>query len=129
MTVAWCFDDETTDHSDFVLNYVRKHGAVVPTLWMSEITNVLLTAMKKNRLDWDRALDFLEAVMRLPIRVANLSTKEHFASILPLAKTHQMTTYDATYLYLAVREKKPLATHDLELKAIARRLKLPKLGG
>jgi predicted nucleic acid-binding protein len=127
IAITWCFQDETTDYSDFILDYVRKESALVPSLWLSEITNVLLVAIRKKRIDWAGALAFLEAISKLPIRVGSISSRESFSDILQLAEKNNLTTYDATYLYLAIREKKPFATLDLDLKSAARKYKLPKL--
>lgn len=127
VTLAWCFHDETTEYSDFILHYVRKNSAIVPSLWFSEVSNVLLTAIRKDRMDWDGALFFLENLSRLPIRAATITSKEYFSKIADLAYQNHLTTYDSTYLFLAIREKKPLATLDKDLKECARNLKLAKL--
>lgn len=41
------------------------------------------------------------------------------AQLLRLARTHQLSVYDATYLELAQRERIPLATLDIKLSAAA----------
>jgi predicted nucleic acid-binding protein len=41
---------------------------------------------------------------------------------LQLARTHQLTVYDAVYLELAVRRQLPLLTFDGQLAAAAKRL-------
>jgi len=127
VTLAWCFEYETSSYSELSLDYVQKHTALVPPLWLSELTNVLLSAQRKSRIDRDGALLFLEKVSRLPIRIASLSSKEYFSDIFELAYKESLTSYDATYLYLAKREKSPLATLDEELRVAGRKAKLPKL--
>ena len=127
VTISWCFEDETSKYSDFILDYVRANTALVPSLWLSELTNGLLTAIKKKRLDFDGSLAFLEKISRLPIRIATLSSREYFTNVFQLATNHHLTTYDATYLYLAIKEKAPLATNDSDLKLASRNKKLPKL--
>ena len=37
VTVAWCFEDEATDELDSLLDRVQREGAVVPSLWISEV--------------------------------------------------------------------------------------------
>jgi predicted nucleic acid-binding protein len=39
--------------------------------------------------------------------------------ILPLARRHDLTAYDAAYLELAIRERLPLATLDDDLRQAA----------
>ncbi len=125
--MAWVFQDESTDYSDSILHYVRKESAIVPPLWCLEVANVLLVAIRKSRIDGDGALTFLEALSRLPIRIATITNDEYLSNIFSLADTNQLTSYDATYLYLATRERRPLATLDSSLRTVARRLKLPKI--
>ena len=127
IALSWCFENETSTYSDSILDYVRMNSALVPSLWLSELTNGLLTAIRKKRLDWDGGLVFLEKISKLPIRVALISSKEHFTDVLQMAVEENLTTYDATYLYLAFREKRPLATNDSDLKKASRRRKLRKL--
>ena len=128
VTIAWCFQDETSTFTDRVLEYVRKHTALVPPLWLSEVTNVLLSACKRERIDPEGSLLFLETVSRLPIRIASLSSKEYFSEIYKVALDLALTSYDATYLYLALREDCPLATLDDKLKSASRKMRLPKFG-
>lgn len=127
IALAWCFGDETTDYTESVLEYVGKFSAIVPPLWLSEVANALLTAVKKERIDMDGSLLFLEKVSRLPIRIAHLSSREYFSVVFPLAKKHQLTAYDATYLFLAMREKKPLATLDADLRQASKKNHIPKI--
>jgi predicted nucleic acid-binding protein len=48
--------------------------------------------------------------------------------VLGLARTHQLTVYDAAYLELAVRMDAPLAMVDRRLAAAARAAKVPLVG-
>jgi predicted nucleic acid-binding protein len=43
------------------------------------------------------------------------------ASLLGLARTHQLTAYDAAYLVLAIQTGLPLASRDRKLRAAAQR--------
>jgi len=51
------------------------------------------------------------------------------ARILPLARAHQLTVYDALYLELAGRRGLPLATRDGDLSGAARSVGLEVLAG
>jgi predicted nucleic acid-binding protein len=42
------------------------------------------------------------------------------SDVLVLARQHSLTTYDATYLELALRLSAPLATLDRQLKVVAK---------
>jgi predicted nucleic acid-binding protein len=51
-----------------------------------------------------------------------------FDRILPIARAHRLTVYDALYLELAGRRGLPLATLDRELAAAARSVGIEILG-
>jgi predicted nucleic acid-binding protein len=48
--------------------------------------------------------------------------------ILPLCRQHKLTSYDATYLELALRRNLPLATLDSDLRKVAKILGVVLLG-
>ena len=127
VALSWCFSDEANAFSDDVLTYLRKNGALVPPLWSLEVTNGLLTAEKRKRISLDGVLKFIEMFARLPIRVMSLSSNETFSGIFKIAYDCRLTTYDATYLYLAMRERSPLATLDKALREARKRYSLPEL--
>ena len=51
-----------------------------------------------------------------------------FTQLLPLCRTHQLTSYDALYLELALRRHLPLATLDESLRRAAKKLGIKLLG-
>ena len=51
LTMAWYFDDESTDATDALLDRVTSSGAVVPGLWRLEIANAFETAVRRQRID------------------------------------------------------------------------------
>ncbi len=128
LTLAWFFADEATEATDAVLDQVTAEGAVVPPLWRFEIANGLAMAVRRQRIDAafrDRALGVLAA---LPITPDPESDRHAWSSTLRLAERHGLTLYDAAYLELALRHKRPLASCDADLRAAARGLGIPLLG-
>lgn len=111
--MTWCFEDEFDAYSKSVLSSFANYKALVPHLWNLEVTNVLLTAEKKNKLTPAESARFLELLKSLPIYVSDLdiSTPE----IISLARSNNLTTYDATYLLLAMRKGVDIATKDIAL--------------
>jgi len=85
-------------------------------LWPFEVANDLILAERRRRITQDGIVEFLERLRRLPIQIERRETLWLWQSILPLARQHGLTAYDAAYLELAKREGIPLATldHDLE---------------
>ncbi len=120
IAAAWCFEDETSEVTDSLLERVRDHGAVVPSLWFLEITNVLLQAERRNRITASDATTQLELLRLLPISVEHSTQVKAFNSIITLARIEGLTSYDAAYLELAIRQGLPLATLDKRLAQAAK---------
>jgi predicted nucleic acid-binding protein len=118
VTMAWCFEDETTEAADAVLDRLREETAAAPTIWPLEVTNVLLVAERRGRLSEAQVARFLELLRRLPIDVNETSTD--LASAVSTGRQHRLSSYDASYLVLAQRLGAPLATFDERLAAAAR---------
>jgi predicted nucleic acid-binding protein len=122
IALSWCFEDEASPETDAVFESIRDRGAVVPGLWHLEIGNVLLQAEKRGRIGFGDIATRLELIARLPITVDTETTARAWRDILILARAERLTTYDATYLELALRRGVPLATKDEALSGAAKRL-------
>lgn len=120
VTMAWVFPDEATEATDQLRDSLLESRAFVPSLWPVEVGNVLLVATRRNRIrvdDWREIRASLEA---LPIEIDPVTTSRAWGDSLELARTHQLSVYDAMYLELAVRLQLPLATLDRALRIAAR---------
>lgn len=100
---------------------VRDQGAVVPGLWHLEVAYVLLQAEKRGRITTADLTMRLDLIAELPIATENEATARAWREILALARMQGLTTYDATYLELAIRRGLPLVTRDEALIAAAER--------
>lgn len=119
-TLPWIFDDESTPASDELLEALADGGeAWVPALWHLELGNVLLGARRRNRIDQAGVEAFLAQLGVLDIRVDSETVAKAWGKTLDLASQHQLSTYDATYLELALRRALPLATLDSALASAA----------
>lgn len=107
-----CFPDEASERAETVLDALASQGAWVPALWWFEVWNVLLVSERRGRITPPRSSAFLADLAALPIRVDG---DPHEVTLLSLARTYQLTAYDAAYLELALRTASPLATFDEEL--------------
>ena len=125
VAVAWCFDDESTPAAWALLDQLRVTPAHVPALWMVELGNILLGAEKRRRVTRARTTEFFGILGELDIQVDPEQAGRAFRDVLPLARERGVTTYDATYLELAMRLGLPLATKDKALAkaAVALRIK------
>jgi predicted nucleic acid-binding protein len=115
MTVAWLFTDERSETSQTVLRRVAAEGAWVPSLWRLEIANVLRNAVRRQRCDEGYADRSLQRLGRLPITVDSETELHAWGPTLQLSRKHDLTSYDAAYLELAIRRKQPLASRDAAL--------------
>lgn len=123
-TMAWCFEDETSEYADFVLENFKNTSAVVPTIWPLDIANILLLSKKKKRITEVQSASFIDALSALPIVVDQSTSIRAMHSIFTLAGQLGLTIYDAAYLELALREKIPLLTLDEGLIKAAKSLHL-----
>ncbi|MFZ5822026.1 MAG: type II toxin-antitoxin system VapC family toxin [Chloroflexota bacterium] len=113
MTLAWCFHDEGGQQAERVLDLLSASQAIVPSLWLLEVSNAVLNAERRNRLTAADSARFLQLLRGLPIQIEDVSSIERaWGEILNLARAHRLSTYDAAYLELAMRSGAPLATLD-----------------
>lgn len=122
IALTWCFEDEASSKTDELFERVRDDGAVVPGLWHLELGNVLLQAERRGRITRNDVAMRLALIADLPISVDQETTSRAWREILLLARTEDLTVYDAVYLELAERCGLPLMTKDKALADAAKRL-------
>jgi len=127
VAVAWCFDDESTPAAWALLERLRGAPGHVPSHWPLEVGNILLGAERRSRITQARSVEFVGILGELDIRVDADLPGRAFRDVLPLARDRRLTTYDATYLELAMRLGVPLATKDKALARAARTLRVKTL--
>ncbi len=127
VAVAWCFDDESTLVARALLGRLRFAPGHVPGLWALEVGNILLGAERRRRISQARVVEFLGILGELDLRVDPDLPGRAFRDVLPLARARRLTTYDATYLELAMRLGLPLATKDKALARAAAALRIKTL--
>lgn len=110
------------NYAETVLRSMSEATALVPHLWHLEAVNVLLAAEKHGEITPATADSFVTELTNLPIRIDNLTAHQAFGQTLSLARTHHLSSYDAAYLELALREKLALATLDKDLIRAAKQV-------
>jgi len=121
IVIAWCFEDESNALADVVLEQLRTKTAMVPAIWPLEVGNVLLVAERRGRLSEADSARFLAMLSALPIQSETETRQRAMSDILFLAREYKLSSYDASYLDLAMREGVPLATLDKSLQRAAAR--------
>lgn len=125
ITMAWCFEEERRDFTEAILESLTNTTAIVPTIWPLEVANVLLISKKHKRITEVQSASFIDALSALPIVVDQSTTSRAMHSIFILAGQADLTSYDAAYLELAIREGIPLLTLDKGLIKAAKKLNIP----
>jgi predicted nucleic acid-binding protein len=115
--MRWCFQNAAHPYADGVLQQLATGAALVPVLWRYEVSAVLAKSQKDNILTALRVDDFLTTLNRLNINVDPDSSMHIFPYVHRLAVAYRLTSYDASYLELAMRKNLPLSTLDNELIA------------
>jgi predicted nucleic acid-binding protein len=126
VVMSWCFKDETNNYADTVLGRLTEIVAVVPSIWPLEVVNVLLVAERQKRLTESDSIRFLTLLSQLPILV-EYERPEMMKELLALARSNNLSSYDASYLDLAMRKGVPIATLDSKLIEAAKRIDVPIL--
>ncbi|HEY64976.1 MAG TPA: type II toxin-antitoxin system VapC family toxin [Caldilineae bacterium] len=121
VALAWGFEDETNPYTEAVLDALAEGEAFVPTIWPLEVGNALLVAERRGRLSQADTVQFLSLLQELPITIEPTRPERMFGEILALAREQRLSTYDASYLDLAMRLGIPLATQDEALRQAATR--------
>jgi predicted nucleic acid-binding protein len=121
VVMSWCFQDETSKYTDAVLGQLEQATAYVPAIWPLEVSNVLLVAERRKRLSQADSARFISLLFELPIIVEQESPERMLSEILALAREYKLSSYDASYLDLAMHKGLPLATIDKNIIAAAKR--------
>ena len=119
VAVAWCFPDEKGEYPESVLDSLTSAGAIVPSLWSLEVANALLMGERRKRSTPEGTAKSVQFLESLPINVDDATAPQAFGHTLHLARAHNLSAYDASYLELAIRRGLPLASLDEKLKAAA----------
>ena len=108
-------------YAEAVLQSLAETEALVPHLWHLEATNVLIGAEKRGDLKAGEVERFITQLEALPIQIDPLTSHQAFSRTLSLSRAYNLSSYDAAYLELAIREGLPLATLDGDLRKAAQR--------
>jgi predicted nucleic acid-binding protein len=102
-------------YAQAVLVSLAEVDALVPNLWHLEAANVLLGAEKRGDSSTGEVERFISQLENLPLHVDPLTANQSFGRVMALARAYKLSSYDAAYLELAIREGLPIATLDKDL--------------
>ena len=125
VVISWCFEDEGSSYTEAVLESLEAAEALVPAIWPLEVGNVLLVAERQKRLSRASVVRFLQLLGGLPIVVEREPPERMLKEIVSLARECRLSTYDASYLDLAMRLDLPISTLDASLVKAAGKCQVP----
>jgi predicted nucleic acid-binding protein len=127
VVMSWCFKDQANPYADSILAKLTEAVAYVPSVWSLEVVNVLLAAERKKCISEADSVHFISLLSQLPIVVEYESPEKAMKDLLGLARTQSLSSYNASYLDLAMRKGLPLATLDEKLRNAAKSTKVALL--
>lgn len=92
------------------------HVVLVPHIWRFEVTSVVSRWRRQGKITEATSAWLLGELMSLPFAIVDEGDPE---AIVALALAHDLSTYDATYLHVAMTTGEPLATLDRRLVSAA----------
>ena len=124
VTLTWLLKDagERSEAYAFdVLRQIRAPGSEihVPVTWGLEIGNVIARSEAKGIVTEAQSEGFLALLSAVPISVDGSTATHALSETLQLARRYRLSSYDASYLELAMRAGLPLATLDEALQKSA----------
>jgi len=105
----WILADEPSETAVRIAHRLLSEDALVPALWWYEVRNLLVVCERRGRLERSDSDLFLSRLADYPIKV---DIEVDWDATMRLARRHQLTVYDASYLELAIRSRVQLATLD-----------------
>jgi predicted nucleic acid-binding protein len=124
VAMRWHLESEKSIDQKYavsVLSSLAEVDALVPNLWHLEAANVLIGAEKRGDTSTGEVERFIAQLENLPIHVDPLTANQAFSRIMALSRAYKLSSYDAAYLELAIREGLPLATLDKNLIKAAKK--------
>mgnify|MGYP001617472705 CR=1 FL=1 len=112
--------DESSDSTRLFFIKLKSSDVIfVPSLWWHETANVLKSATKRKRLNFNETLGIIDLIEKLPLQTDGYCGFQHSKEIFKLAQMYDLSSYDATYLELAIRTKSKLLSHDKEINSVS----------
>lgn len=114
VTVAWFVRNQATAYTDRIRRRTRSERLHVPAIWPLEITNALWQLQRRKLLSDRQVNTIIDLVEPLDIVVHKDTPAPR--RLLAIARDHDLTAYDASYLDLALALRYPVACRDGPLK-------------
>jgi predicted nucleic acid-binding protein len=122
--LSWMIADEGDALAGQMAGVVAAVGGFAPALLRWEVQNALLIAVRRGRLAQETCDAQLADLDELQLSVDGQVVSMSHTRGVDLARRFALSAYDAAYLELASRLRRPLMTRDARLAAAAREIGL-----
>lgn len=122
--LAWCFEDEASERAVAVVERLLVEGGIAPAHWPLELANAIRSAERRGRIDATEIDDITAVIADLPVDILPVELSTAMWAI-EVARDHDLSVYDATYLHLADVRGVGLATLDAKLAHACRQAGVP----
>lgn len=124
VTLSWLLKDTAARDEAYplaVLNALRAASttAIVPMTWGLEIPNVIARSEAKDLVTAAQSGSFIALLEGISIEVDAETFTHVLSDTLQLSRRYRLSSYDASYLELALRNGSPIATLDEDLRRAA----------
>ena len=124
VAMRWLFrDGSDTDiaYADAILRLLEqpRSQALAPSILLLEACNVVVRAESRGWISEAEGREYSYLLEHMAIRIDDQPPGAAFGYVVDLARRFDLSTYDAAYLELALREGAPLATLDRRLQEAA----------
>jgi predicted nucleic acid-binding protein len=120
VALCWYFPKQKTAYTEAVFDRLAGGDeALVPALWPFEMVNSLVVAARQKAITLVQLDSFIADLKDLPVSIDLGGVGRSYSSIVRLCRQHQLSSYDAAYLDLALVEGVSIATLDKNLRAAA----------
>jgi predicted nucleic acid-binding protein len=117
-------DEANHKYRDKIFKLFKDARCVVPSIWLYEVNNVLLSCLKRGRLEKQQVYRIIESLNKLPLEVENSNLLSLHNDTYDLALKNNLSFYDASYVNTTIRNKSSFATLDKKLAACAVKLNI-----
>jgi len=117
-------DEKDKDYTNIIYKQLENKECIVPNIWCYEISNVLLSCKKRNRLDEKQINEIANLIYKFPVEIGNNNFQYIQNNVFNIASSYGLSIYDASYIELAIRFNCSLATLDKKLIDTAKKLNI-----
>jgi len=109
--------DEKSEDNKKAFQKINENDEVyIPLLWWYELSNVLTIAVRRKRLTHTDALNINNLLSSFNFITDTNYGSDYTEKLLQLSQLYNLSSYDASYLELAIRKMGILGTLDKDLK-------------